>query len=73
MISLGLLETNSIARGIEAGDAMLKTAEVQLIRAGTVCPGKYTVLISGEVAAVASAMDVGKRNAGAHGYRQGPG
>ena len=54
MISLGLLETNSIARGVEAGDAMLKAADVTLIKAGPVCPGKYTVLIYGEVAAVAS-------------------
>ncbi len=60
MISLGLLETNSIARGVEAGDAMLKAADVTLIRAGTVCPGKYTVLIYGEVAAVAAAMDIGR-------------
>ncbi|MEG2315070.1 MAG: BMC domain-containing protein, partial [Clostridia bacterium] len=42
MISLGLLETNSIARGVEAGDAMLKAAEVKLVKAGPVCPGKYT-------------------------------
>ena len=36
MISLGLLETNSIARGVIAGDAMLKAAEVTLIKAGAV-------------------------------------
>jgi len=65
MISLGLLETNSIARGVEAGDAMLKAADVTLIKAGPVCPGKYTVIIYGEVAAVASAMDAGKAQAGA--------
>ena len=39
MISLGLLETNSIARGVIAGDAMLKAAEVTLLKAGAVCPG----------------------------------
>ena len=64
MISLGLLELNSIARGIEAGDIMLKTADVTLIKAGTVCPGKYTVVIYGEVAAVSASMDAGKRLAG---------
>ena len=63
MISLGLLELNSIARGVEAGDAMLKAADVTLLRAGPVCPGKYTVIISGEVAAVSAAMDAGKRYA----------
>ncbi len=60
MISLGLLETNSIAKGVQAGDAMLKAADVTLLRAGTVCPGKYIVLISGKVAAVAAAMDAGR-------------
>lgn len=60
MISLGLLETNSIARGVEAGDAMLKTADVTLLKAGPVCPGKYTVVIHGEVAAVSAAMDTGR-------------
>ena len=64
MISLGLLETNSIARGVIAGDAMLKAAEVTLLKAGAVCPGKYTVVIYGEVAAVSAAMDAGKRYAG---------
>ena len=56
MISLGLLETNSIARGVIAGDAMLKAAEVTLLKAGAVCPGKYTVVIYGEVAAVSAAI-----------------
>ena len=64
MISLGLLETNSIARGVIAGDAMLKAAEVTLLKAGAVCPGKYTVLICGEVAAVSASMDAGKVKAG---------
>ncbi len=64
MISLGLLELNSIARGVEAGDAMLKAADVTLIRAAAVCPGKYTVIITGEVAAVKASMDAGKLRAG---------
>ena len=63
MISLGLLELSSIARGIEAGDAMLKTADVRLLKAATVCPGKYIVIISGEVAAVAAAMAAGRTTA----------
>ena len=60
MTSLGLLELSSIARGIEAGDAMLKAADVRLLRSATVCPGKYIVIIAGEVAAVAAAMAAGR-------------
>ncbi|MDQ7095277.1 BMC domain-containing protein [Desulfosporosinus sp. PR] len=60
MESIGLLELNSIARGIEAADAMLKAAQVDLLEAKPVCPGKYIVMICGDVAAVQSAVDAGK-------------
>jgi microcompartment protein CcmL/EutN len=65
MISLGLIELSSIARGIEAGDAMLKAADVRLLRSATVCPGKYIVIVTGEVAAVAASMAAGKACAAA--------
>lgn len=59
METIGFLELNSIAKGIEAADAMLKAAEVRLIAAQPSCPGKYHVLITGEVAAVQSSVDAG--------------
>ncbi|MCX7919741.1 MAG: BMC domain-containing protein [bacterium] len=57
--SIGLLEFRSIAKGIESADAMVKTAPVDLIIAGTLCPGKYIAVVSGEVAAVESAVRAG--------------
>lgn len=57
--TIGLVELNSIAKGIEVGDAMLKTAAVKLIFSKTVCPGKYIVLISGDVAAVKASIEEG--------------
>jgi len=62
--SIGLLETNSVAKGVESADEMLKTADVDLIMARTTCPGRYMVMISGEVAAVQNSVDVGKDVAG---------
>nr|WP_325196581.1 BMC domain-containing protein [uncultured Oscillibacter sp.] len=59
METIGFLELNSIAKGIEAADAMLKAAEVRLIAARPSCPGKYHVLVTGEVAAVQSSVDAG--------------
>lgn len=56
METIGFLELNSIAKDIEAADTMLKAAEVRLIAARPSCPGKYHVLITGEVAAVQSSM-----------------
>ena len=64
MHAIGLVEFNSIARGIEAADAMVKTAMVDLVIANPVCPGKYIVLVSGDVAAVQSAVKAGVKTAG---------
>jgi microcompartment protein CcmL/EutN len=50
--AIALIEFNSIAAGITAGDAMMKKAPLAMLKAGTVHPGKYLVLIGGDVAPV---------------------
>lgn len=62
--AVGLLEFDSIAKGIEAGDAMVKRAPLQAIRAGTVHPGKYLVLVGGLTADVEEAVQAGRDVAG---------
>lgn len=57
--SIGLIELNSIARGIECTDAMLKAGNVALVFAKPVCPGKYIALVSGDVGAVKAALEAG--------------
>jgi microcompartment protein CcmL/EutN len=57
--SLALIEFNSIAIGIQAGDAMVKKAPIASIKAGTVQPGKYLVLIAGQVAEVDESLRAG--------------
>ena len=57
--SIGLVELGSIAAGFLVCDAMLKSADVELILARTICSGKYMVLIKGDVAAVESAVKAG--------------
>lgn len=59
-----VLELSSIARGIEAGDAMVKRAPLDVLRAGTVHPGKYLVLAGGLTADVEEAMQAGLAAAG---------
>lgn len=54
-----MIELNSIAVGIEVGDVMLKAANVKLVAAHSVCPGKYIVLVQGDVSAVKSAVEAG--------------
>ena len=63
--ALGLLELDSIAAGIAAGDAMAKRAPIEVIRAGTVHPGKYLVLVGGAVADVEEALAAGREVAAA--------
>ena len=53
-------EVMSIPAGIQACDAMLKAAEVELISAGCVCAGKYYIVVAGEVAAVRSSIEAGR-------------
>jgi microcompartment protein CcmL/EutN len=57
--ALLLLEFDSIAIGIEAGDAMAKRSLLATLRAGTVQPGRYLVLATGEVADVEEAQTAG--------------
>ena len=57
--AIGLVEFNSIAKGIEAADAMLKAAQVEILFSRPICPGKYVVLITGDVAAVENSVKKG--------------
>jgi len=57
--AIGLIESNSIAKGIEFADVMVKTADVSVLVAKAVCPGKYIVLIGGDVAAVRQSLAAG--------------
>jgi microcompartment protein CcmL/EutN len=60
--ALALLEFDSIATGIQAGDAMVKRAPIDRIYSGTVQPGHYLVLVTGQVAPVEEAVDAGQES-----------
>ncbi len=57
--ALGLLEFSSIALGMRAADAMVKKAPVRALVAGSVHPGKYLVLVDGDVASVEESLAAG--------------
>ncbi len=57
--AIGLIESNSIAQGIAAADAMAKTANVQILVSKSICPGKYIVMVGGDVAAVQQSVQAG--------------
>jgi microcompartment protein CcmL/EutN len=62
--ALALVELSSIARGHRVADAMLKRAPVRLMRADAISPGKFLVLVEGDVAAVDESFRVGADVAG---------
>lgn len=59
MLALGMIETRGLIGAIEAADAMLKSANVNLVGKGLVGGGYVTVMVCGDVAAVKAATDAG--------------
>jgi microcompartment protein CcmL/EutN len=51
-VAIAAIETSSIAQGAVVGDAMVKTAEIRLLEARALSPGKFWILVSGGVAEV---------------------
>ena len=62
--AVGILELSSIAKGMETGDAMLKSANVELLVSKTLCPGKFLLMLGGDVGAVQQAINSGASLAG---------
>ncbi len=64
MHAIGIVETNVVARGLLAADAIVKAADVKLLSSTPVCPGKYLIIVQGSVASVKSSLDAGSTIAG---------
>jgi len=62
--ALGMVETKGLVALIEATDAMLKAANVEMIGWDKVGSGLATSFVSGDVAAVKAAVDAGASAAG---------
>jgi microcompartment protein CcmL/EutN len=57
--ALGMVETRGLVAAIEAADAMVKTAEVQILSLEQTVAALITVHVVGETAAVQAAVDAG--------------
>ncbi|MCG8511067.1 MAG: BMC domain-containing protein [Rhodospirillales bacterium] len=62
--AIGMIETKGIVSLIEASDAMLKAANVEMIGWDKVGSGMVTSFVTGDVAAVKAAIDAGAAAAG---------
>src|SRR5688572_2207386 len=61
--ALGMIETRGFAAMVEASDAMVKAANVELIGHEKIGGGYVTAIVRGDVAAVRAAVDAGVRAA----------
>jgi len=57
--AIGLIETRGLVGSIEAADAMVKAANVRLIKKEQIGGGLVTVIVEGDVGAVKAAVDSG--------------
>jgi len=65
--ALGMIETRGLVAAIEAADAMVKAANVQLIGTEKIGSGLVSVMVRGDVGAVKSAVEAGGAAAGSLG------
>lgn len=62
--AIGILETQGLTAMLEATDAMLKAADVQLVGKEKIGAAYVTIIVKGDVAAVSAAIESGKHAVG---------
>lgn len=61
--ALGMIETRGLVAAIEAADAMLKAANVELVGTEKIGSGLVSVMVRGDVGAVKAAVEAGSASA----------
>ena len=61
--ALGMIETRGLVAAVEAADAMVKAAEVELVGTEKIGSGLVSVMVRGDVGAVNAAVEAGAANA----------
>ena len=64
MLAIGLVETKGLIGLVAASDAMVKAANVEVVKRIGIGGGLVTTIVSGDVASVHAAVDAGARVAG---------
>lgn len=55
--AIGMVEITTVSSGYVAADEMAKAADVDILQAEVTCPGKFVVLVTGELSAVRASVD----------------
>lgn len=58
--AIGMVEYKTVSAGISAADLMIKSADIEIIEASTVCPGKYIIIVSGALSAVNASVEAAR-------------
>lgn len=61
MAAVGLVEIRGLTGALEALDAMCKAANVEMVETKRIGGGLVTIIVKGDVAAVAAAVEAGRR------------
>ncbi len=62
-LALGMIETRGLVAAVEAADAMLKAANVELVGTEKIGSGLVSVMVRGDVGAVKAAVEAGASSA----------
>lgn len=54
--AIGVIELKNIPKGVEATDAALKSAGVEMVSAHPSCPGKYEIILTGSISNVTASV-----------------
>lgn len=55
--AIGMVEITTVSAGFAAADEMAKAADVEILQAEVTCPGKFVILVTGELSAVKASVD----------------
>lgn len=58
--AIGMVEYKTVSTGMLCADLMVKTAQVEILEAQTVCPGKYIVIVTGDLSAVNACVEAAR-------------
>ena len=64
--SIGFVEVKSIPVGIQTADEMLKAGNIEILLSTPICPGKYVIIVSGQIGPIKAAMAKAEMVAGVY-------
>lgn len=64
--AIGFVEVKSIPVGIQTADEMLKAGNIEILLSTPICPGKYVIIVSGQIGPIKAAMAKAEMVAGVY-------